>query len=325
MLTYDINDVSDLESDLNDLSAYKGKFYYNDYTILIEACINSIKGKPSLTTRDYQHLCLLGEMFNGNAKIIWLNACFLYAFRELEDINEINKFAQDLVENQSNILIKMNLYRYYVSIMQFDELLKLEKEITDFLKENNLTNHLFEFTSLTFRTKDLVYYQERKIKTNGFIEEINKHKSSLNDASLKRLLLNLTMPIYSSYREFNEAKFLFEILLDIDENNYEFYLLYWIDCCERLHLEVSLDYINKIEKNNSNVYLDYFILKLMKNMDTDGLIDYIMKSIVPSLIKSESKIIAEIFKYQLNNLLKTKSTKRYKDYYDFYILCDDLG
>lgn len=317
MLTYNSDLILNLKNTLVELNKYQENFLYKNYYYLMKYGLELIEGKVEFSYQSYHHLVLVNKLFMNKARIVWLNVMFSYAFGTLESLSEMKLFENDLNECSDNPLIKINLYRYYIELRRYDLLTLLEKDIYFILETDNLYNLYIKFESLKLRASELIFNYEKKNQVNQFLNYIKINKALINEVCVTQSMMNLAMSLYSSMREYIEAKKLFETLMDIDKENYEFYLLFWIDCNERLELEIDLKYLCEINTIKNNQYLKYFCLKYLEKESVNTLIDYIMTEIYTSLINVKSAKIAAIFAYQLNIFFKAELSRRYKDYFEF--------
>ena len=315
-INYDTDLFNQLFLQIESQSESSSQFYYNEYYLLIFHLHNLLSGKSSLKTKEYHHLLGIIDIFPEELKILCIHLCFLYCFRELEAPKEICNFMP-LLSIYDNILIRIDLYRLYSVKLNFTELANLQDEITESLSDKKYPYLYMEFSTLKLRIIDLIHTNKKEETIKLLIDELKTNKHLINKISFEYSLSNLAMALYSSYNNFINSKKLFETLMITDNSNYNFYFLFWIDCCERLSLPIKNDMFKSISNTNSNSALTYFQLKYVHKKSIDYLIDYIMSSILPDLAVNNSKLIYNIFKYQLYLLIYTSATKRYKDYFDF--------
>lgn len=243
----------------------------------------------------------------------------IYSKRKTESMCDVSKFNELIyklnLESSKHDFMKINLLQiYYIQ--------------SKYLKMYELINTLEErFISKANHTRLLDVYNCAII----LVSNIDSEKVSSFIMKEEKLLANMKVPpiklseVYSNLgtayyvmKKYNEALRSYETMINNYSVNFITNYIYMADCQNRLGLERSIPIIDEDKYINApdDIKIIYKYFLLSKDIPVFVKQNYIMKKVLPNLVDSE---LIDIFKFELNNLVKISNHYKLLHLFNEYI------
>lgn len=308
---------SSLRKLLRILSEVKGYVYYSELYDLF-CNLQLYYEKDEYVSNDYveRYLKLLEVL---DYEYLDLLRILIYSKRKTESMCDVSKFNELIyklnLESSKHDFMKINLLQiYYIQ--------------SKYLKMYELINTLEErFISKANHTRLLDVYNCAII----LVSNIDSEKVSSFIMKEEKLLANMKVPpiklseVYSNLgtayyvmKKYNEALRSYETMINIYSVNFITNYIYMADCQNRLGLERSIPIIDEDKYINApdDIKIMYKYFLLSKDIPVFVKKNYIMKKVLPNLVDSE---LIDIFKFELNNLVKISNHYKLLHLFNEYI------
>lgn len=146
---------------------------------------------------------------------------------------------------------------------------------------------------------------------------IKENKNRMNPPIFLNVAYSLAMIYYNNLNDFTQSKKLFEVILRQEPVKINSCGIYYFTCCDMLGEEPLSEILNKIDRQNADVFLMYFVHKYSDEYSEKELIRTLTKIILPELKKEKKETKIHVFKTQWKIMLDKHKTTRYREYYEF--------